>query len=331
MQAVEFFCGIGGLHYGLEYAQPDAKVVQSFDTNTVANSVYFHNFKTKTSTKGIDILKSKDIKDANIWLLSPPCQPYTSGGKRLDTKDNRTAGLLNLIKLLPQVKPEYFFLENVFNFEISESRRLLVTQLLALNYKVDEFLVSPLAIGIPNDRKRYYLAAKLTGSKHEYDLENTTFHSNLDKYCPNLVKLDLKLVDYVESDVDFSVYQVHPKDIRKRTNFVFDVVQPTSEKCSTFTKAYGSHHFFGSGSFLQTENLDKPYEKCDNEKLIASKPRFFTPTEIRKLHYFPDSFTFPKDTTLQQKYRLLGNSLNCRVVGEILKALFANQKRKRVE
>lgn len=219
--AIEFFCGIGGLHYGLEYAQPDAKVVQSFDTNTVANNVYFHNFKQKTSTKGIDILKSKDIKEANVWLLSPPCQPYTSGGKRLDTKDNRTAGLLNLIKLLPEVKPEYFFLENVPNFEVSESRRLLVTQLIDLNYKVDEFLVSPVSIGIPNDRKRYYLAAKLTESKHEYDLENTTFHTNLDKYCPKLTRLSLKLADYIDPEADFSIYQVQPKDIRKRTNFVF--------------------------------------------------------------------------------------------------------------
>ncbi|KAJ3271662.1 tRNA (cytosine-5-)-methyltransferase [Terramyces sp. JEL0728] len=221
MNVVEFFSGIGGLHYGLEYAQPEAKVVQSFDTNTVANSVYFHNFKLKSSTKGIDILKTQDIKAANIWLLSPPCQPYTSGGKRLDTKDNRTAGLLNIIKLLPQVKPEFLFLENVPNFEVSESRTLLITQLIELHYKVDEFLVSPVSVGIPNDRRRYYLAAKLTETKHEYDLENTKIHMDLEKFCPNLTNLDLKLSDFIEDDADFSVYQVQPKDIRKRTNFVF--------------------------------------------------------------------------------------------------------------
>jgi tRNA (cytosine38-C5)-methyltransferase len=54
--------------------------------------------------------------------MSPPCQPYTRGGKQLDLEDNRTQALKNLINILPQLKtkPEFIMLENVVNFEVHD-------------------------------------------------------------------------------------------------------------------------------------------------------------------------------------------------------------------
>jgi tRNA (cytosine38-C5)-methyltransferase len=260
--AIEFFSGIGGLHYGLEYASVTAKVVCSFDTNTVANEVYEHNFGLKPSTKGIERLTAEflDKFNANCWLLSPPCQPYTSGGKRLDDKDSRALGLLNLIKILPQLKqlPKFIFLENVPNFELSNSRNELIATLNNLGYRIDEFLISPLSLGIPNDRRRYYLAACLGNSTESYEINDLSkIHTSPSKYCKldDIIPLQ-PLCEYLDTLDDIQDYIVNPDDIRKRVQFKFDVVQPTSKYCSTFTKAYGSHHFFGSGSFLQTENLE---------------------------------------------------------------------------
>ena len=77
-----------------------------------------------------------------------------------DDKDERAKGLIHLIHILKVVKdkPRFIFLENVPNFELSQSRLLLVTTLKELGYSFKEYLVSPIAFGIPNDRKRYYLA-----------------------------------------------------------------------------------------------------------------------------------------------------------------------------
>ncbi|CAG8575867.1 10785_t:CDS:1, partial [Acaulospora colombiana] len=64
---------------------------------------------------------TNDIEEynANCWLMSPPCQPYTRGGKGLDDQDQRAKGLLHLIHVLSElsIPPEYIFLENVLNFE----------------------------------------------------------------------------------------------------------------------------------------------------------------------------------------------------------------------
>ena len=61
--------------------------------------------------------------DADIWLMSPPCQPFTRGGKMLDSADTRSIGLLYLIDILGKMKnpPKYLFLENVLNFEVTNS------------------------------------------------------------------------------------------------------------------------------------------------------------------------------------------------------------------
>jgi tRNA (cytosine38-C5)-methyltransferase len=336
--AIEFFSGIGGLHYGLQYASQNSKVVAAFDTNTNANKVYAHNFHLQPSTKGIERLTASllDKFKANMWLMSPPCQPYTAGGKRLDHEDNRAAGLLHLIKLLKEVerKPEYLFLENVPNFETSECRNRLVNTLIEMGYNVDEFLVSPLLVGIPNDRKRYYLCAKL----ENIDIPGVLnpLHRNLENYCADYIAPSVDpLASYLEELETVEPYLVKPADIRKRKNFQFDVVQPTSSHCSTFTKSYGHHHFFGSGSMLQTASLDTPYKwGMENEELIALKPRFFTPLEIARLHFFPkDGFSFPDSITTPQKYKLLGNSLNIKIVGVLIQSLLriSEQKRKRIK
>ncbi|KAJ1845154.1 hypothetical protein LPJ73_004949, partial [Coemansia sp. RSA 2703] len=135
----------------------------SFDMNENANSVYEHNFGMRPNNKAIDYLETNDIDrhKADCWLLSPPCQPYTRGGKYLDDEDPRARGLIHLLKLMPKLKhvPSYVLLENVMNFENSVSRRLLVETLGSLGFEIHECLLSPVQFGIPNNRLRYFLVA----------------------------------------------------------------------------------------------------------------------------------------------------------------------------
>jgi len=91
--------------------------------------------------------------------MSPPCQPYTRQGKQEDINDPRSKPLQNLTKIINSLKnkPDYILLENVKNFEISESCKKFKEALLMNGYKIQEILISPLDIGIPYQRLRYYL------------------------------------------------------------------------------------------------------------------------------------------------------------------------------
>ena len=58
--------------------------------------------------------------------------------------------------------------------------------------------------------------------------------------------------------------------------------------------------------------------------LMAFRLRYFTAREISRLMGFPDSFTFPPATSLKQQRRLLGNSLNVKVVAALMQYLLSD-------
>jgi len=267
-------------------------------------------------------------------------------GKQRDHLDTRAAGILHLIKMLEELSdpPLYIFLENVPGFETSECHRLLLEVLSKREYVVEEYMVSPTdpAVGIPNRRRRYYLSAKLQsvnqGPKFIEGELLTTFKQI--GFPDNPIKRSFTEYYNELNDVE-PLYQVPLEYIRSAKDYRYDIVNPrkSDSSCSTFTKAYGTKYVIGSGSFIQTKGFEiGSYQTDDQEILPKLGLRFFSPMEIADLHAFPirdpnknestgenkDTvlFKFPDDLTLVQKYALLGNSLNVRVVALLLSRLF---------
>lgn len=271
--------------------------------------------------------------DADIWLMSPPCQPFTRGGRMRDSADTRSIGLLYLIDVLGKMKkpPRYLFLENVLNFEVSECHRLLMGMLSSLGYRVKEYLLTPCDpwIGIPNTRLRYYLASERVQNDSPLSPhQNKIFKSFGEAFGDEKSLLKPRTIDsFLRPPADITPYLVPHKYLTDYINYRHDIVKPTDTACSTFTKAYGSKYIIGTGSFVQTCDFDREYRKDDPSALVEIGLRFFTPTEIALLHGFPVEgsgdyrFAFPADISTIHQYRLLGNSLNVPVVSLILKDL----------
>ncbi|XP_025954451.2 tRNA (cytosine(38)-C(5))-methyltransferase isoform X3 [Dromaius novaehollandiae] len=138
------------------------------------------------------------------------------------------------------------------------------------------------------------------------------------------------LKDFLEEDnEEMSQYFLPPKSLL-RYALLLDIVKPTCRRSTCFTKGYG-HYVEGTGSVLQTavdvqlESVFKCIEMIPEEeklmKLSILKLRYFTPREIANLHGFPPEFGFPDKVTIKQRYRLLGNSLNVRVVAKLISFL----------
>lgn len=145
-----------GLHF---------EVVMAFEINTNANVVYRANFRSPVAQKSIQDHPQDFFQrlGAEVFVMSPPCQPYTRVGLQKGGQDTRAESfffILDLIKNLPK-GPEFILIENVKGFETSDTREDTVRILHECGYHFVEFLLSPSQFGIPNSRLRYYLVVSL--------------------------------------------------------------------------------------------------------------------------------------------------------------------------
>ncbi|CAK9802266.1 tRNA (cytosine(38)-C(5))-methyltransferase [Anthophora plagiata] len=154
MKVLELYSGIGGMHYALQESGIKGDIVAAVDINTIANSVYNHNFPNIVlMNRNIQALSANEINDLNIdtILMSPPCQPYTRVGLKKDVLDNRSWSLLHVLSLIPQIKTlKYILLENVKGFEKSEMRNAVLKCMNDCGFNYKELILSPCQFGIPN-------------------------------------------------------------------------------------------------------------------------------------------------------------------------------------
>src|SRR5688572_11425580 len=161
-RVLELFCGIGGLAAALPEG---VEVAAALDVSELALSVYRANLPHRAHACAIDSLRDEDprLAEADLWWLSPPCQPYTRRGLGRDLDDPRSAGLARVVRLLERRGPAALALENVPEFAGSAGHGLLRAALARGGYAVAERLLCPTALGVPNRRRRFYLVASREG------------------------------------------------------------------------------------------------------------------------------------------------------------------------
>jgi len=342
-RVLEFYCGIGGMHYSLQEAGIEATVVQAFDINTNSNKVYHHNFNIKPNQKSIDALSVQEIEklDASVWLMSPPCQPYTRQKQALQqgSKDQRAKSFLHLLEILEGLKgkPSFMLIENVVGFEVSDTHQMLLDSLKKCGYVWQEFHLSPNQIGIPNQRSRYFLLAKLLPlnfASAEYNKTHLkfipqsqfSFDQQENKCRPICEYLDQSIfpANNDEGNLDkeinlFSRYMV-PENILLNSGMLFDIVYKDSTRTCCFTRSYG-RLVEGTGSVLQLAPKEMRADVDNPTSLLPLKLRYFTPKEIANIHGFPPNFDYEPTLSIQQQYRLIGNSLNVTIVSQLLNYL----------
>ncbi|CAE8628668.1 unnamed protein product, partial [Polarella glacialis] len=152
---------MGGMRAAGHVSGLPFKVVAAYEVSDLCAQAYRHNYGShdwRLQTIERLHVEELDALNADVWLMSPPCQPFTRSGLRKDHEDDRTRALLHLVDVLGQMKkpPRRLLLENVVGFEVSESRRRLLVVLAAKGWEVAEFALDPEDFGLPNRRPRYY-------------------------------------------------------------------------------------------------------------------------------------------------------------------------------
>lgn len=290
MRALELYAGIGGFAAAARYR---AEIVCAIEQSNVALSVYEENFPHPTLEKNIAGLSLDDFAsfDADLWWLSPPCQPFTKRGLRGDVDDLRTKSFLRVCGAIADVRPRAVAMENVPGFEFSAAHAALVEAL--RGYRIVERVLCPTELGIPNRRARYYLAAAREPERvRDFELEV--------KVRPLASFLDFMRTREREP------LKVSPDKLARYRDAmsILDPAKDPSAIASCFTSAYGRSPA-KSGSFL----------------VEGEGARRFSPRELLRLFGFPDDFVLP-ELKPERAYALIGNSLNVYAVRAVLSALY---------
>ncbi len=171
IEAIDLFCGIGGLSYGLLNAgikvkagiDIDKTCKYSFETNCEAP--FIDQDIKEISGKKLDRFYSED--STKILVGCAPCQPFSSYTYKKDkTKDERWQLLYEFARLVKETTPVIVSMENVptlLNFKKAPVFYDFVKKLEEENYFVLYKIVYAPDYGVPQKRKRLVLLASQLG------------------------------------------------------------------------------------------------------------------------------------------------------------------------
>lgn len=188
---VSFFSGAMGLDIGLEKAGLNVVIGQDFEPSCVetmrANG---HNVLggdiREISPEKILKLAGLHIGEPFMVCGGPPCQPFSTAGKRLGINDPRGSLFMDFIRMIDYIRPRFFVMENVKGIvssplkHVSAKERekddpdqqlgtvldVILSEFDKLGYKTVYGILDAVNYGVPQFRERFVLI----GSRDNEDI-----------------------------------------------------------------------------------------------------------------------------------------------------------------
>ncbi len=292
MKCVDLFSGCGGLSLGFENAGIDVvaaidnwdKVVNLYNDN-FSHACVLHDLKDE---KGA--LKIINKYKPDMIAGGPPCQDFSSAGKRDETL-GRADLTYHFANIVCSYKPEWFVMENVERIKKSCILSDVIDQYEKAGYGLTAVILSAEYCGVPQARKRFFLIGHL-GDKN--NILKSIFKKNL-----NIKPMSIR--DYLGGSLGVDYYYRHPRNYSRRGIFSVDEPSPTVR---------GVNRPLPSG-----------YKKHAGDPVDAnlSTTRPLTTIERSYLQTFPKSFKFEgTKTNLEQ---MIGNAVPVNLANFVAKGI----------
>ncbi len=297
MRCVDLFSGCGGLSLGFEQANFD--VVAAIDNWQPALDVYKENFSHPVIQQDLsnedEVIKKIIQFSPNLIMGGPPCQDFSSAGKR-DITLGRADLTYNFANIICSVKPKWFVMENVEQIKKSHILRDIVEQFINEGYGLSSVILNASYCNVPQARTRFFLIGHL-GDKHN-QLNQILKDMLFDK--------PMTIRDYLGDDLGLEYYYRHPRNYNRRGVFSIDEPSPTVRGVNRpIPKGY---------------NLNS----CDPKGIELTRIRPLTTIERSYIQTFPKDFKFNgTKTNLEQ---MIGNAVPVKLAKFVAEAIKNYQK-----
>ncbi|WP_219968435.1 DNA cytosine methyltransferase [Vibrio sp. 11986-1-5] len=206
MTFIDLFAGLGGFHTG--FAKNGHECVFACEIEPALRELYEQNYGIVPHS---DITKAveEEIPPHDVICAGFPCQPFSLAGKKKGAECPESGRLIDhVIRIANYHCPKFIVLENVPNvITIADGSfwKHLTESFENIGYVLYHKVISPVDIGIPQNRKRIFIVAV----RHDLDVgdfewpevNNSKSDSLLDILDNNLEhkKLEQKKVELLEN------------------------------------------------------------------------------------------------------------------------------------
>jgi len=181
LQAIDLFCGAGGLSAGLVEAGFD--VVCAIDNWDVAVETYSANFPShKAHKEDIGALGANDLerlgipKGVHLLAGGPPCQGFSIQRIGAD-EDDRNDLISSFAKMVDLVRPKVFVMENVRGLLGKRGKAYLerfIASVADSGYETDYEVLDASDFRVPQYRKRVFVVGWQKGSCSSFQFPSPT-------------------------------------------------------------------------------------------------------------------------------------------------------------
>lgn len=187
MKVVDLFAGVGGLSYGFAHNESFEIVAANEILRPMAQAYALNHpgvavYNSDIAEFGIDNLQ-RDLGlqpgDVDIVVGGPPCQAYSTVGKRL-IDDPRGKLFQEYFRILQELQPKFFIFENVKGLLSMQGGELLATIIElfeSLGYTVEYKLLNAANFGTPQFRERVIIVG--TKAKTDFTYPKETHGSDV--------------------------------------------------------------------------------------------------------------------------------------------------------
>lgn len=330
---IDLFSGCGGFSLGAHRA--GFQVASAFDIDPILTSSYNLNYpKTNLYLRDVSKLTGEDLcatTKGQIFGIfgGPPCQGFSSIGKR-DPSDPRRLLLGHFFRLVSEVKPAFFVMENVVGLGNQSSIEMLrsAISLLGNEYSIlGPCIWDAAEFGAATKRSRLFvigihkgysdpIAADEINNKKTppttvrdaiEDLTDATFEDEQDGFDFWKISQKRKPTEYAKairsSNLRFSGHRVtcHSEKVMKRFS---DLPQGSIDEIGRHPRLQWEGQCptlrAGTGSDRGSYQSVRPVH--------PDLPRVITIREAARIQGFPDDFLF--HPTVWHSFRMIGNSVS---------------------
>ena len=311
---------------GIEYDTYYASEIDKY-----AIKVTQANFPNTIQVGDVTQVTADDFGDEKIDLIlaGSPCQGFSKAGKQLNFDDPRSKLFFEFIRLVKELQPKYFLLENV---NMKKESRDIITKYTG----VEPIDINSSLLSAQNRRRLYWTNIPNVTQPEDKGIvlkdilevadgqgPATLKRFNLDSICHHVANADdINGHDYLKRV--YGEYGKSPTVTASRGGNKEPKVLVENKSATKNDKAYSlTASYNGAVAWNSIERKQRtmiPISQCDDDDpnvVDGYRYRKLTPVECERLQTVPDNYTNHVSKT--QRYKMLGNGWTIDVIAHILK------------